>query len=72
LFQPRINASFTDLKEGEFNLEVQQLIFVFAPEERDVYSYERTPKEIAPLGAKPGGGTFALRQKRLRSYGASE
>ena len=34
--------------------------FVFAPEERDVYSYERTPKDLAPLGAKPGTGTFAL------------
>src|SRR5436309_14715137 len=33
--------------------------FAFAPEERDVYSYERTPKDLAPLGAKPGGGTFA-------------
>src|SRR5204862_3722166 len=33
--------------------------FAFAPEERNVYSYERTPKDLAPLGAKPGGGTFA-------------
>src|SRR2546429_7521516 len=32
--------------------------FVVAPEERDVYSYERTPKNLAPLGAKPGSGTF--------------
>src|SRR5436190_12822526 len=32
--------------------------FVVAPEERDVYSYERTPKDLAPLGAKPGSGTF--------------
>src|SRR6266550_2003069 len=32
--------------------------FVVAPEERDVYSYERTPKGLAPLGAKPGSGTF--------------
>jgi hypothetical protein len=63
------------LKEGEFNLEVQQLIFVFAPEERDVYSNERTPKEIAPLGAKPGGGTFASQAKAvalLRSFGVKE
>jgi hypothetical protein len=35
------------------------LEFVFAPEERDVYSYERAPKDLAPLGAKPGSGTFA-------------
>jgi hypothetical protein len=28
--------------------------FVFAPEERDVYSYQHTPKDLAPLGAKPG------------------
>jgi hypothetical protein len=27
--------------------------------ERDVYSYERTPTDIAPFGAKPGNGTFA-------------
>jgi hypothetical protein len=33
--------------------------FVFAPEERDVYSYEHTPKDLAPLGAKLGSGTFA-------------
>jgi hypothetical protein len=26
--------------------------FVFAPEERDVYSYERPPKDLAPLRAK--------------------
>ena len=32
---------------------------VFAPEERDVYSYERTPKDLAPLGAKPASTTFA-------------
>ncbi|MDX6499102.1 MAG: hypothetical protein QOG23_2362 [Blastocatellia bacterium] len=32
---------------------------VFAPEERDVYSYERTTKDLAPLGAKPGSRTFA-------------
>src|SRR5947207_10745021 len=41
--------------------------FVFAPAERDVYSHERTPKDIAPLGAKPGSGTFARQAKRLRS-----
>ena len=31
----------------------------FAPEERDVYSYERTHCSLAPLGAKPGSGTNA-------------
>jgi len=31
----------------------------FAPEERDVYSYERTGKALAPFGAKPGSGTIA-------------
>jgi len=46
--------------------------FVFAPEERDVYSYERTPKDLAPPGAKSGTGTFALAQNAialLRSFG---
>jgi len=32
---------------------------VFAPAERDVYSYERIPKGLAPLGAKPGGKMLA-------------
>jgi hypothetical protein len=32
---------------------------IFAPEERDVYSYEPTPTDLAPLGAKPGNETFA-------------
>ena len=52
--QPIFHISF-DI--GEFNFQVQQLNF--APEERDVYSYERTPKDLAPLGAKPGSRTFA-------------
>jgi hypothetical protein len=33
--------------------------FAFAPAERDVYSSQHTPKDLAPLGAKPGSGTFA-------------
>ena len=57
---------------GEFNLQLQQVEFAFAPEERDVYSYKRTPKDLAPLGAKPGSRIFAEAQKRLRSDGASE
>jgi hypothetical protein len=36
--------------------------FVFAPEERDVYS-GRTPTDLAPLGAKPGSSTFAEKGK---------
>jgi hypothetical protein len=32
--------------------------FVFAPEERDIYSYERMPNDLAPLEAKPGSETF--------------
>ena len=36
--------------------------FVFAPEERDVYSYDCTRKDLAPLGAKPGGGTIGERK----------
>jgi hypothetical protein len=34
-------------------------LFVFAPEERDVYSYQRPPKDLATLGAKPGNRTIA-------------
>jgi hypothetical protein len=53
---------------GEFNLQAPPVEFVFAPAERDVYSYEPTPKDIPPLGAKPGSGTFAAAgEKRLRS-----
>jgi hypothetical protein len=44
---------------------------VLAPEERDVYSYQRTPKDFAPLGAKPGSATCRGRQIQLRSFGAS-
>ncbi|MFN2514232.1 MAG: hypothetical protein ABR568_22820 [Pyrinomonadaceae bacterium] len=33
--------------------------FVFAPEERDVYSYERAPEDLAPLGAKPAAEQLA-------------
>ena len=32
---------------------------VFAPEERDVCSYERTHRSLAPLGAKLDSGTNA-------------
>jgi hypothetical protein len=49
------------------SLYVPTVEFVFAPEERDVYSYERTPKDLAPLGAKPSSGTFTgAGKKRLR------
>jgi hypothetical protein len=47
------------MTNAEFNQQVQQVEFVFAPEERDVYSYERTRKDLAPLGAKPGSATIA-------------
>jgi hypothetical protein len=43
---------------------------VFAPEERDVYIYERTPKDLAPLGAKSASET-SVAQKRFRFYGTS-
>ena len=33
--------------------------FVFAPEERDVYSYERAPEDLTPLGAKPAAQQLA-------------
>jgi hypothetical protein len=43
----------------EIQLEEQQLCLLFAPQERDDYGYQRTPKVFAPLGAKPVKGTFA-------------
>ena len=49
--------------------------FVFAPEERDVYSYECTRKDLAPLGAKPGSGTIGEQAKAialLRSFGVKK
>src|SRR5688500_16418196 len=39
--------------------------FVFAPEERDVYSYEHTFIDLAPSGAKPGSGTLAREVKAI-------
>jgi hypothetical protein len=48
---------------------------VFAPEERNVYSYERTPKDLAPLGAKLGSRTFGEASKAialLRSFGVKK
>jgi len=40
---------------------------VFAPEERDVYSYERVPSDLAPLGARPGSREESI--ALLRSFG---
>jgi hypothetical protein len=41
--------------------------FVFAPEERDVYCYERTLKDLDPVGAKLGSVNFA-RAEAIGSY----
>jgi hypothetical protein len=41
------------------------LYVVFAPEERDVYSYERTPRDLAPLKAKLGSSTFVEAGKAI-------
>jgi hypothetical protein len=49
--------------------------FVFAPEERDVYSTSAHPKVLAPLGAKPGSGTIAEAAKAialLQSFGVKK
>ena len=46
----------------EFNLQVQQLNSL-SLQSRDVYSYECAPKDIAPLGAKPGSRTVAAAGK---------
>jgi hypothetical protein len=45
--------------------------FVFVPEERDVYSYRPTPKDLTPLGAKFGSGRLPTQAKAvalLRSF----
>jgi hypothetical protein len=47
------------LKTQPGSIGVNRIEFVFAQEERDVYSYEHTPKDLAPLGAKLGSRTFA-------------
>ena len=61
--------------DGGFNLQVQ-VELAFAPEERDVYSYERTHYSLAPLGAKPASATNAPRQAKagalLRSFGVKK
>jgi len=54
----------------EFNTSAT-VEFVFAPAERDVYNYQRTPKDLAPLGAQPGGENFARdgqRNSLLRNF----
>ena len=42
----------------------------FAPEERDVYSYERISTALAPLGAKPAAERNGKEKIIARSYGA--
>jgi hypothetical protein len=55
--------------EGRLKIDIQltsaTVEFVFAPEERDVYSYEYTLKDLAPLGAKLGSVTFAEAGKSI-------
>ena len=43
---------------------------VFAPDERDVYSYERVPNGLAPLGAKPATDEESM--ALLRSFESKE
>src|SRR6266850_3340740 len=38
---------------------------VFAPEERDVYSYRPTRKDLAPLRAKSGSGRLPMQVKAV-------
>jgi hypothetical protein len=54
IFHISFSISHSRIQLGSATVE-----FVLAPEERDVYSYERTSKVFAPLGAKPGSGTIA-------------
>ncbi len=58
---PFIGAFFLSSSACLSRIQIRSAIveFVFAPEERDVYSYERTPKDLAPPRAKPSSGTFA-------------
>src|SRR5712692_940323 len=52
--------------------------FVFAPEERDVYSYERGRQDLAPSGSETRqrnlcrGRQDRLRSLYLRSFGVKE
>ena len=55
-----LTHQMTDEKcHGKLNLEVQQLNSGSLRSSRDVYGYERAPKDLAPLGAKPGSRIFA-------------
>jgi hypothetical protein len=59
---------------GEFNLSAT-VEFFFAPEERDVYSYEHTPKDLAPEERNPASRTLAGQAKAialLRSFGVKK
>jgi hypothetical protein len=44
--------------------EVQQVELVFAPEQRDVYSYSAY-EIVAPLGARPYWGTLAWKSPAI-------
>jgi hypothetical protein len=62
----------SDAMASEMRIQLTSTIIFFAPSERDVYSYERTPKYLAALGAKPSRRTFAGEAKAialLRSLG---
>lgn len=48
---------------GGFNFGSATVEFAFAPAERDVYSWQYTPKDLAPLGAKPRSETVAAAVK---------
>jgi len=56
------------MSNGRLNLQVQQLNSGSLQTSRDVYGYERTSKDLAPLERNPAAGS----SKRLRSYGAAE
>ncbi len=49
-------ANRCELSAREFNSNLT-VGLVFAPAERDVYSYQRISNALAPLGAKPGRRT---------------
>ena len=57
--QPKMCHLSFEIGEPRIQLASVTVEFVFAPEEREVFSYEDTQKISLLLGAKPGSGTIA-------------
>src|SRR5205814_7711335 len=62
----------SDAMASQMRNQLTSTIILFAPSERDVYSYEQTPKYLAPLGAKPSRSGEAEAIALLRSSGLKQ